>query len=715
MLERVRYQADEAITFIHKTFGEYAAARQLANLDSVQQNATLRSHITDGAWAETIKFACSMGLAEEAINATLAALANNDLRTDVLKRAFEYLNESSEPVQERVTDALFKRAWEYVLSPYQTQALRAGLALSKVAPKYSAISGYATKVLSHYQPWTKLAAWACVSASGREYFNYNDLLNMLKEISSAEYQHQFRRLLAGGLDLFNPKVELLEIFVLSVAHEILSRGPDAKDLAVLQTVLDQGVGQTTSFNNSIAALLEPHGWQPPKDPLSSLKYLMPSQEFLERWRNEYICILEALDISSAEVNIDEHLADDSVLMHLSGFMDASHHWDVNYYDLWNGDSASEAGTVKEILQAVAAISGIERDRLTSDAHMLLSKLKQETDYDDATSYVHDRLVHVDTSPDWEHAKQLSISLDTLERAMFHRSEWIVMLAANLLGNKASKEQLHPIVERLLDKGVGTTLWATGALARELEPADAAALIRKRLLMPLSTGCNSLFKTLGELSASLDNSETLQALKNGLLCRFPKVAIEAAKVAEKVAESVHADLIDLCWDSYRHWQLNEAPYPLSGGAIPDSPRADLVKAILTFDVVNDSTLISMAADPRPDVREASKQNLLDRLMHSEEFRDKFLSAVLETRLAPKLLAEALKKGTPFSFQQSETIRGLLDDEDPNKRYAAMMALAAPYSTDEESLWRAKKMLGDSETEIRERAHKILRHLEVTNAR
>ena len=704
MLEQVCFQADKGITFVHKTFGEYAAARRLAKLDPLQQGAALRSHVADGAWAETIKFACSMGLAEIAISSTLGIIENGDLRSDVLKRAFEYLNESLEQIQEKVTDILFERAWGLVLSPYRTQALSAGVELAKVAPQYSVVISRATRELTHHQPWTKLTAWACVCGAGPEYFNYQDLLNMLKEIPSTDYQ--FKGLLHRGLILDDPMIELVESFVLSAAHEILRRGPSPKDLAVLQTVLDQEVGQTRSFYSAIVELLKPHGWRPHKDHFPNIKNLYPSQEYWKNRRNEYIALLEALDVPSAKVNFDEQPADNSVLMYLSGFIDASHYWHIPASHVLKWRSKEEADIAKEVLQAFAAISGIERNSLTIDVRRLLTMLTAETD-DMAVFHIYERLAHVDAAPDWEHAKKLSISLDTLEQAMFHRSEWIVMLAANLLDNKASKEQFYPIIERLLNKGIGTTLRATAYLTKELESSDAIELIHKRLLKPMSKGCNYLFKTLGELSSSFEDSETLQALRNGLLCKYPKVAIEAAKVARKGAATLHADLKGILWASYRYWQVNEEPYPTSPGAIPDSPRADLVKVILMVAEVEDAELINMAADPRPDVREASNQALLDRLVQSEDFRDKFLAAVLEEKLTLLLLDKALKNETPFSLRQCAMIKDMLNDRDPKKRYAAMMVLSVPYSTSEETQRYAQRLLGDEEGDIRERAHEILR--------
>lgn len=706
MLEQVCFQSDKGITFVHKTFGEYAAARTLAKLDPLQQDAILISHVADGAWAETIKFACSMGLAERAISSTLAKIENDDLRADILERAFEYLNESPEQVQEMVTDILFKMAWECALSPFRSQALRAGLELANVAPKYSTVSIRALKELTHHQPWTKLTAWACACGAGPEYFNYDDLLNMLNEITSKDYQ--YKRLLPRGMLLGDPKVQLIESFVLSAAHEIHRRGPDPKGLAVLQTVLDQEFGLTISFYNTIDELLKPHGWRLRKDHFwNKMNRYHPSQDYWINRRNEYTTLLKALDDPSAKVNIDEPTTDDSVLMYLSGFVDASHYWHLPATHVLKWSSKEEADIAKEVLQAVVAISGIERDNLTRDIRQLLAMLKAETDDLAASSIFYERLAHVDATPDWEQAKKLSISIDTLEQAMFHPSDWIVMLAANLLENKASKEQLYPIIERLLNKGIGTTLWVTAQLTKELESSDAIDLIHKRLLKPMSKGCDYLFKTLEELSSSFEDSETLQTLRNGLLCKYPKVAIEAAKVAKKVAVTLQADLKETLWESYRYWQVNEGQYPTSGGVIPDSPRADLIKVILMVALVEDAELINMAADKRSDVRAASNQALLDGLVQSEDFRDKFLTAVLEEKLTLFLLEKALKNETPFSLRQCAIIKNMLNDEDPQKRYAAMMVLSAPYSTAEETQRYVQRLLSDEEAEIRERAHEILR--------
>lgn len=700
MLEKVRFQTDEAITFVHKTFGEYAAARYLATIEPEVQSQAFNLHSNDASWAETIKFACSMGLAEKAIDAVLNK--QSKLSVDDVKRAAEFLSESEARIDNTVVTRLVDCSWNFVMSHRRWDALEAGVLLSSIAAKYPEVVGNRAKAgLSHTQPWTRLAAWACVTAAGPQYYDYQAMLDIFKALPSKDYR--FERLHKGGFWIGDPRPKIIESFMLSATKAVLAFYPEPNGLAVLDEVLSQNIGQTVSFIGDMSALLKPYGIPLPKNYSLNINIPPWSSNQRENWRDHYLNLLDALDDPSALVNSDEPIGENRVLMQLSGFMDASSHWRTYAGDLWKWEFDKNADSVKEVLQAVIAISGLERDRLISEVRIHKAMLKSQ---DDDLSF-YKGLVHVDTVQDWQLAKQFPLSLSKLETAILGRSDWIIALAANLLEQKASKEELLPILERLLENGTGFTLNAAVYLASLFDPPEILALIRKRLLGSMTAGCEVLFKKLGEFGNILGTEETFQFLQNGLLCTNPKVAIAAAEFASQVVTTESTDITALLSKACRHWLAYEEPYLVSGDEIQESPRSILVKTMLLVKSVDDNELIVMTADSRSDVRKISEEALFERLEQSEPFRYLFLNSIFERKLKLNLLTQALKKKIHFSAHQCNLIRAKLEDDDATIRYAAIPILAEPYSATDEIELYARRMTADPEQEIREMAYELLR--------
>lgn len=81
------------------------------------------------------------------------------------------------------------------------------------------------------------------------------------------------------------------------------------------------------------------------------------------------------------------------------------------------------------------------------------------------------------------------------------------------------------------------------------------------------------------------------------------------------------------ETFRHWEVNEAPYPEKGGFIPRSPRETLLKALLVIGAITDSRLLELSLDPRSDIREVAARAVIESLNGSSSKRSLFVDAAL----------------------------------------------------------------------------------------
>ena len=184
-----------------------------------------------------------------------------------------------------------------------------------------------------------------------------------------------------------------------------------------------------------------------------------------------------------------------------------------------------------------------------------------------------------------------------------------------------------------------------------------------------------------------------------------MAKSAASVAIKVANPNEVDLLLFLKESYAYWVAHEKPYPVNGGAVPDSPRAEIIQAMMLIERPLDAELLLMANDDRSDVAEIAMPLLLERLEKSNEFRTLMLAEVMHGSIKPSILLQAINKRIVFSNQQSKVICGMMQHDEPLIRYAATKILTTDYLSKEEIQYWIKVISTDSEPEIREVAGKL----------
>ena len=713
ILERVQHAGDETLAFVHKTFGEFAAARYLASLQQAQLVAQVASIFDNEAADEVIGFAGSLGAAN-VICAELLKHSNTPSEAARnVPRALGLFTEEINPPNDLHREATINLAATLLASPDADTADAVGVALLEVAARYpDDVAFHLQNLTQHEHVWTRVAAWAALLACGERYYDFAQMLDAF-QTTPRQSKRSLSSSLGGYAVVDRTGRELMQSFALAAMTALLIRLEPGEAEKLLKEIFQNDCLQSWGTIESAHAILK----QFDRD----FSLVSIPTESLGRWAslqlsdNNYFQMNDIAftrmfqPLASAS---SEGAATKAPLYELSAFMAQTGIWEMGASDIWEWRDISLQSEESVVIRAVGAASGLDREVLAADVDAFLAHIAANRD--ERISSIFDQTVHVDAPPiDWSRAASLNIDLASVERALYHSSDWLVQQAVNLMLAIADEDELPSIVRRLLTNGTGTTLWAAANLAQSIGGSVGRRLIYERLSQPIKGGCEHLFHVLRKYSSRLDD-DLLKAVSRGLLKSNADadVAVAAAKLALSLAEPAAVGLLAVLRDAYAYWKKHEKPHPTNGGVIPPSPRSEIVQALLQVEPLSDAELFEMSSDPR--VRDVVAPEIQKRLSVDQDFANELIRRVSDLTIPTRPMIEALRAQVPFQKQQVDAIRALLVHADPKVRFSALGMLNEVYLGDEDIRTLASTLKMDTEAEIRERASRIL-HRQETNVR
>lgn len=703
MIEKIGHGCEEVLVFIHKSFGEFAAARHLFSMTPNEQHDAIIKIVDDQEWVEVIRFAALLGLSNIIGDILISREASVPKGAKRIALAIELVAAASPPPERALRERIIGESLKIVSSMRHSQAFEVGEPLIEAARRYPAEVGpSATGLLNHEQSWTYLIGWAAVVAAGPDYYRLDNLAGAMRNCIASKGP-SMQSSLGGGIiiDLGgHGEQEVLQNFLLDAASVLLERSPsDLTDSIVFDALNNPNLG-TRSFLKKARKLLHSKGRIEAAGKLDD-KYnwpLMPGTEGYDKAQLiAYESIFDALDLPATIIENDRN---PGVLLHLSAFLTASKFEEVPASDVWAWTRPFDKAATRETLKGFIGVSGLDLEMLRSDARRARSYLC-------ASGANNIYKITTDVDPpvvDWTIAPTIDLDIAKIEAALYHPSQWIVWLAANLIENLLTPPELKLIVRRLFERGKGRTLWAACGLAAELKQDQAVELLFERLSTPLIRGCEYLFKLLQQFN--LQWGPELSDILRGGLKGDVEIAKEAACLAIKIAKPGQADLAAILDDTFVYWTEHEEPYPTQGGVIPHSPRAELLDALMRIRPPRYAELRLYVTDPRSDIKDIARGELMERLRLSDGPRVQFLNDICSEALPSNLLSKALESMAPLNSEELALWEGLLVSKNPKIRFSAMSLLHKDNLDPTHIRTHAQAMTGDNEQQIRDRAFRIL---------
>lgn len=665
LIEQVRHGATTLITFVHKTFAEFAAARFVwTNHEATERARWLSSCLDDyERWSEVVVFA-SAKMCEEVLQALLVRVAQGDRHA--LERALGLLVATPAGVLDDTVQRLVQLSFAQVDADNTVVAYRFGLLLARLVTRFEPVIGALSRARLHStQPWTQRVAWACEVEMAE--FDIDTAQNKLHEfLASSSPSTSINSMMSiSSLSLRrNPENELHESMALALVRRRLADRSVDQLTALLKLFTDQAF-DTVGFSIKLSKLANQAGMELPhvRHNLSgdALAAMFPAVEYRQAHTTAMDAFLSTL--ATQNESIGNGTALDPTLQ-LSALFEITGWNESPASDIWWAMKPVDREPMREVLRGIIALSVIHPGQLQLEAAAVRAQIKDE--HADPEAWFIPHTVEVDVPElDWSRAGSLGLDRAKLEHAALQRPQWLAISATRLL------ESLEPPdpdrLADLLAKATGLGVFTACHLARQ-QGEIGLKLLLDRLDGPITSGFEHLIGALAKTSTTWP--QVADGVGKAMHASNARVAVAAASLTLKHVKGGGAVPESMLEAAYQYWLAHEEPYPVSSGTVPDSPRETLLEAMNYLRPVSDERAVELLNDMRRDMKDLALSWLIQRATRSPISRSKLVTSVRGKLPNAESVARLLDSEIAFDEAEISQLCDLFSDADPDYRLAAL---------------------------------------------
>lgn len=699
VVERVRTLTQEAITFVHKTFGEYAAGRYMSKCDLAVQRDIVARSIRTPEWKEALSFASHLGLASLILQSWAEFAERGDTKAGYrLDDAIELVVQAGVPVAADALAGFAQCCWQAVENTASRARYVAGEALCLMSRKHwDVVRDAALARRECADPWSRLVAWTCQIVSPDQELMVPALTEALRSLEREQPTDSH----LGGLHLRPTENAVRQHLVLGAASRILAMSPEPEALQALNDLIGDGDRLNMGTVWELRTLFEGVG----------LKLTTPLDEQWARsmvslsthgdWNRENVYLLELVDDPYIAAD-DSDCGDVGRSLELGALLTATSFWETPVSDILHISAPPSASMPRRrVIYAVARAAGLDCALIVRQARAMKKQILGDEEHAERALFA---LPQVDVEADFSQPLIGVEYMPELEELILDGNEFFARNSAMLLYGLRELPEYPSAIERLLTHGRGVSLRFSAALASELPYGACQQLLLDRLCHGGSTpGCRYVYQRL----APPYGARHIEAIHKGLDGSSASAARAAAELAAKfpVDNAVASE-----WRGhFNQWKTKEEPYPKGGGTVPDSPRDELAKILVQAFASDHVFLLQLLADDRPNVRTAAREPVLTAAAASQPLRTRLFEDAQSGKLDPAIFRAAVSAGL-YQGEEAMLVVRLLHSSDAHMRYAALPILDVKYLPPELVQSEGERLLTDVALDIREGASRALRGLE-----
>ena len=710
LIERLRHSGQDLITFIHKTCGEFAAARHLETLRDTEARQLMEKELDNPEWAEILDFATQTSLAEMIASVIIERAEITEPSSQLIDRAFHVLVRPEIHLCPSKTASFLKKMFSLAQDEDRQKAYKIGACLvNNDVSQVFEVAEEAENLLTAEFEWSRLIGWSVLAC------HFPDRLSR-SELEEAVFHYvalnNDDNLFIGQREsLFSqrPDREVFELFLINALEHLLKKNQTSEyQDNLLSTVGNLGALQSIGSLKRIESLLRRIDRE---DAISMVAAMQGMPRISEILRNintsQFLSNYQRLFgdvVAGAFIEESAHASPKAGMKNLGAFFQLAQIGNVPAYDVNVWASDSKLLDVHKLLRIAAFIFELPRDRLAVEAQSFYDATQAQIDEKQSVDLY--LVPAVDTAEiDWERAKRIEFDNTVLEELVHHPSLWLKYLAACVLNSRLSETGRFEACKRMLETGQKQTLRIAASMAADLPDRKGQELILAKLSKPLTPGAYYLFEQLVEDEFPVECQHT-EVLMKGLMSSSAKVAKSAAKWCSASANESSAWLLPHLRKAFDYWIENEQPYPKNGGVVPDSPREALYCAMRAINKFTFNDLVELSKDSRNDVSRLAMGDLVSIVTESNNYRNQLVDEICAKSFPSVRCKILFDFNIPYSQDNLTKLCTLLQDEDPAYRRVAIQILFHPRMDRMEASGLATRMKDDDDGNVRDAAYRCL---------
>lgn len=706
LIERISYSGQDLITFIHKTCGEFAAARYLATIDETEVRQLIEKEFDNPDWEEILDFATQTSVAEMIADVIIDRAKTAELSSRLIDRAFHVLARPEIRLAPPKLDAFLEQMFAFAQAEDRQKAYRIGLCMANNNMSHvSEVAERSKRLLTAQAEWSRLIGWTVLVCHFSDKLDLSELENTVFYYAALSNDDNLFIQPRSLFPLERPDKKLFELFLIKALETLLEDQTVKLQDELLVTVSKLRPFLTVGFMIHLESLLHRI------DRIDVLSMFEEESETFDwdRYRSEFYAGFRKIfqDVLAGTFVAEVASAPpDTGMKHLGAFLQLARIMEASTFDTTIWTRIDNFSPVQELIRVVAVIFGLSLERLAAELQNFYEGTGDQKRFRECFYVTTDMIPSVDAAEvDWERAKQVEFDNTVLEELVNHPSFWLKELAARVLDARMSEAERFNVCRRMLQDGRNKTLHIAAQMAGKLPDNAGYELILKRLRGPLTLGVSGLFKQLAEDKFPIKRSYS-DVLESGLISSSETVAEHAAEWCGTSADASEEWLRQLLRQAFEYWTTNERPYPENGGVVPNSPRKALYCVLRAIDNFEFNELAELAMDRRYDVSELAIQDIVNLVSRSDDDRNQLVGELCAKRFPPLRCTRLLDVNIPYSQDNLTALCSLLEDVDPDYRRVAIRVLSHPNMDRVEALRLATQMKDDADSTVRDAAYKCL---------
>lgn len=597
IVEKLHFTGTQLVTFVHKTFGEYAAARFLLSMGAGQRPEMERL-VDLPALGEVVSFAGGLGLGNDL--AQLYVELRDRGSEGQLERAIALAGDCHARVDDTKVAELAEIAFD-IVAMGSADRFSIGVALADLAKARPSIVGpLAQARLNDPNNAVCLVAWACAIAAGREYHDGSQLAAVLVDLVQRITPPEPTSSQGIRANRLGKDVELIQ----SVAIAALKAQPADRMADFVAQRLSERPFTNYGFYIRVNSVLAAHGVEKPAfsweqlRPLASMAAVTgPSDRWSKAANQATRALAEAVNEDAGSAG-GSQLAPRRPYLQFSALYQLVDIESSNAADVFNWEAPYDEEAVREAIRALVKISRIDPAQLAIEAREIIERLKSEPN---RNAFILE-LGHPDIpAPDWTAARFLSLNRDRIEAAFLHGSSWLMIIAGNLLANMQATEG---DCARLLNRSRGVALfYASQVVASLVSQEKWRDLVLDRLTTGPEDGTEHLLDALEKSPAGLAPA-TADVIGKALRSDVTAVVEAAARLGSRwLADGGNVEA-DAAKAAYR--SLLEREKQDDGRHPHGLARAAVLELLIAYGSLDDELLRLALSDPSSEPKKVASE-------------------------------------------------------------------------------------------------------------